>query len=155
MRRIIYTSRAAPELDRAELIRLLYHARVANEARELSGVLLHSHGRFLQVLEGRTWKLFATFEKIRRDLRHRDVEVLWERSIPEATFAAWPMRYFDERNLGKAVGLMTDEAGGTLPEPIAGALRDFVVQGFTAPAPVSGFSRSWPEAAPPSSPRPC
>lgn len=154
MRRIIYTSVASPELDRAELIRLLYHARTANEATELTGVLLQSEGRFYQVIEGRTWKLFATFQKIRRDLRHRDVEVVWERSIPQATFPSWPMRYFDERNFGKAVGMMTAEAGDVLPDPIAATLRDFVVESFTAPsrAPVS-LSRT--EAERPSSPRLC
>lgn len=137
MRRIIYTSRAAPDLDRAELIRLLYHARIANEGRAISGVLIQSEGRFLQVLEGQTWKLFDTFKNIRRDPRHRDVEVLWERSIDRATFPSWPMRYFDDRNIGKTIAMMTAEAGGALPEPIADALRDFMVQGFTAAAPVS------------------
>ncbi len=61
MRRIIYKSIASPELDRGELFRLVYHARVANEAKGLSGVLLQSERRLLQVLEGPTWKLFAVF----------------------------------------------------------------------------------------------
>lgn len=152
MRRIIYTSRAAPDLDRAELIRLLYRARIANEGREMSGVLIHAQGRFLQVIEGHTWKLLAAFENIRRDPRHMDVEVLWERSIARATFPSWPMRYFDERNIGKAIGMMTVEAGGTVPEPIAEALRDFLVQGFIAPASVSPSPL---QAASPSSPRLC
>lgn len=154
MRRIIYTSHAGPELDRAELIRLLYHARTANEANGLSGVLLQSEGRLYQVLEGRTWALFATFEKIRSDLRHRNVALLWERSIPQATFPRWPMRYFDERNFGKAVGMMTAEAGGVLPDPIAATLRDFVVESFTAPS-RAPISLSPPEAGRPSSPRLC
>ncbi|MFM7347961.1 MAG: BLUF domain-containing protein [Erythrobacter sp.] len=148
MRRIIYTSRAAPDLDRAELFRLLYQARLANEARGMSGVLVQCDGRFLQVLEGPTWKLFAAFETIRQDLRHRDVEVVCERSIPEATFPAWPMRYFDERSLEKGMVLMSEAAGGTLPGPIAAAIRDFLI---TAPR----VSLSPPAAVQPSSPRPC
>lgn len=148
MRRIIYTSRAAPDLDRAELFRLLYQARIANEARGLSGVLLQCDGRFLQVLEGPTWKLFAAFERIRQDVRHRSVEVVWERSIPAASFPDWPMRYFDERSLEKGMVMMSQEAGGALPGPITEAVRDFLMAGPRfIPAP--------PEAARPSSPRPC
>ncbi len=154
MRRLIYTSRVAPDLDRAELFRLLYQARVANESRGLSGVLLHAQGLFYQVLEGQTWKLFATFEKIRQDPRHRNVEVLWERSIPEPTFPKWPMRYFDERNFRKAVGLMTAEAGGVLPEAITETLHEFSVQTFAAPG-AGTLNLSSPEAALPSSPRLC
>lgn len=52
MRRIIYHSMATPGMDRAELFRLVYHARVANEQRGLSGFLLFADERFLQVLEG-------------------------------------------------------------------------------------------------------
>lgn len=152
MRRIIYSSRAAPDLDRAELIRLLYHARIANEGREMSGVLIHSQGQFLQVLEGHTWKLVSTFENIRRDPRHRDVEMLSERSIPGPTFPSWPMRYFDDRNIGKAIGMMTAEAGGALPQAIADAFRDFMVQAFTSAAPVNP---SLIGAGSPSSPRLC
>ncbi len=152
MRRIIYQSRAGSELDRAELFRLLYQARVANEERGLTGVLLHSQGRFLQVLEGRTWKLFAAFEKIRQDPRHHEVEVLFERSIPEATFPAWPMRYFDDHDVGKMLNCMTSAAGGALPRAIEEALCEFLAQGSTAPQPFSPLPLV---AAPPSSPRPC
>lgn len=153
MRRIIYSSRAAPELDRAELFRLLYHARAANEAAGLTGVLLHSEDRLLQVLEGRTWKLFATFEKIRRDLRHHGVTVIDERSIEAATFPSWPMRYFDARSFGKAAVQMTETAGGALPPPIAAALADFAAQGISAQ---SAEVSPWPpRVGLPSSPKPC
>ncbi|MFO6446665.1 BLUF domain-containing protein [Erythrobacter sp. NE805] len=151
MRRIIYTSRAAPGCDRAELIRLLYHARLSNEARGLSGVLLHSQGRFLQILEGRTWKLLSSFEKIRQDQRHRDVTVVWERSIAAPTFPGWPIRYFDDRNLFKAHAEMTAAAGGTLPAAIEEALQAFAVESLMA---APALSPALPEAVPPSSPRP-
>jgi hypothetical protein len=152
MRRIIYCSTAAPGLDKAEMFRLLYHARVSNEAKGLSGVLLQAEAHLLQMLEGPTWKLFATFDKIRRDIRHTGVEVLFERSIPEATFPHWPMRYFDDQHIGKALTQMREEAGERMCPAIEDAVRDFFVAGFAAhdrirPAPS--------EAARPSFPRPC
>lgn len=151
MRRIIYRSLAAPALDKAEMFRLVYHARLANEAKGLSGVLLQSQQHLLQILEGPTWKLFAAFEAIRRDVRHTGVEVLFERSIPQATFPHWPMRYFDERHIGKALSLMEAEAGGSLCPSVAEAVRAFFVEGFTAHETVRP---SRPEAVRPSFPRP-
>ena len=152
MRRIIYRSTAAPGLDRAEMFRLVYHARVANEAKGLSGLLLQAGEHLLQILEGPTWKLFATFDEIRRDPRHMGVEVLDERSIPEATFPYWSMRYFDDHHIGKAFAQMHEEAGDRLCPTIEDAVRDFFVAGFAAHETVRP---SPPQAAWPSFPRPC
>ncbi|WDA42298.1 BLUF domain-containing protein [Erythrobacter sp. BLCC-B19] len=152
MRRIIYRSTASPDLDRAELFRLIFHARAANEARGLTGVLLRADQRLLQVLEGPTWKVIATFETIRRDLRHVGVAVIDERSIPQATFPDWPMRYFDNSDIAKAVRVMTAAAGGELPGSIAEAMRDFFVEAYICP---ESLTPSPPPAVSPSSPRPC
>lgn len=152
MRRIIYRSTALAELDRAELFRLLYHARIANEGRELSGVLLRADDHLLQVLEGPTWKLVATFEKIRRDIRHVGVEVIDERSIAAPTFPDWPMRYFDDRDFRKALRLMTNAAGGSLPRVIHDALNDFLIE---VSVEADRLNPSPPPAARPSFPRLC
>ncbi|MFM7377336.1 MAG: hypothetical protein ACKO1O_04270, partial [Erythrobacter sp.] len=92
------------------------------------------------------------FEAIRRDVRHAGVEVLDERSIPHATFPDWSMRYFDGRDIRKALRQMTVTAGGTLPGPIQNALSDFFVGAFVD---ADRFSLLSPPAAPPSSPIPC
>ncbi|WP_073974499.1 BLUF domain-containing protein [Erythrobacter donghaensis] len=152
MRRIIYRSIAAPGLDRVEMFRLVYHARVSNEANGLSGVLLQAGAHLLQILEGPTWKLFATFETIRRDPRHTGVEVMFERSIPEATFPHWPMRYFDDNRIGKTLALMHAEAGERLCPAIEEAVRDVFVAGFAAHETVTPLP---PQAGHPSFPRPC
>ena len=125
MRRIIYQSLASPELDRAELFRLLYHAREANERRGLSGFLLHSDHRFLQVLEGPTWKLCAAFDAIRRDVRHTNVEVIDERTVPEATFGNWRVRYFDDSDIAKALNAISVEAHGAVPKVVEEAVLAF------------------------------
>lgn len=125
MRRIIYHSMATPGMDRAELFRLVYHARVANEQRGLSGFLLFADERFLQVLEGETWKLFATFEKIRGDLRHRGVTIIDERSIPVPVFGKWRMRCFDEGGAGAALDAIAAEAQGPVPRVVDEAVAAF------------------------------
>lgn len=161
MRRIIYRSLAAPGIDRVETFRLVFQARVANEARGLGGFLVHIDDRFFQVLEGQTWKLVAAFETIRRDGRHTDIEVIDERSIHQACFAAWRMRYFDGRDVPRMMAQIREVAGGQVPSIVQDSLLDFL--GSELLRPVAGASKphsaaarpSLLEAAPPSSPRPC
>lgn len=152
MRRIIYRSFAAPDLDRAELFRLLFHARAANESAGISGVLLQSDRQLLQVLEGPRLKLSAVFDKIRRDPRHTAVEVLDERLIDQATFPHWAMRYFNERTIGKVMALLDEGPPSPLSCLIEETVRDFFVTGFATHRAVSPLP---PEAARPSSPRLC
>ncbi len=152
MRRIIYRSIAAPGLDRAEMFRLLYQARIANEARGISGILLRAEDHLLQVLEGPTWKLCAAFDTIRRDIRHTAVEVIDERAIGQMTFPDWPMRYFDDRDIGKALRTMSTALGGEVPAVIEEVVRDFFVHAFAAHTCVSP---SPSPAARPSSPTLC
>jgi hypothetical protein len=152
MRRIIYRSTASPDLDRSEMFRLLYHARVANEARGLTGVLIRTDDYMLQVLEGETWKLVATFEKIRRDLRHRQVEVIDERSISQATYPACTMRYFDDRHIADALKFLNEQTTGRVPKPIVDAVRSFFADVLVDADSVNLFPL---EAARPSFARPC
>lgn len=153
MRRIIYTSIAAPDLDRAAMFHLLHQARVANQARGLTGVLLRADRRLLQVLEGPTWKLLAVFKTIRRDVRHSNVAVIEERSIAEPTLPGWPMRYFDDRKIRNAMAFFEARGEGTVSAAVEEVVRDFFVEAFTAgPALVSPLP---PEAVRPSSPRLC
>jgi hypothetical protein len=48
MRRIIYRSTASPGLDRVEMFRLVYQARVSNESRGLGGFLIRIDGRLFR-----------------------------------------------------------------------------------------------------------
>lgn len=161
MRRLIYRSTASPGLDRVEMFRLVYQARVSNEARGLSGFLIQIEDRIFQVLEGKTWKLVATFENIRRDPRHFGVEVLDERSVGEAAFASWRMRYFDGRNIPRMLAQITDAAGGNVPPLVQHAILEFLGPELILPI-MEPAGKTTPPAAPlrpeaalPSSPRPC
>ncbi|AOL21971.1 BLUF family blue-light photosensor [Erythrobacter litoralis] len=54
----------------------------------MTGFLIFSSGRFLQLLEGDEIALDRTLSKIRTDGRHRDMEVLCDQPIA----AQWTMR---------------------------------------------------------------
>jgi hypothetical protein len=158
MRRIIYRSLASPDLDRVEMFRLVYQSRVANEARGLTGFLVHIDDRIFQVLEGPTWKLVAAFENIRRDPRHCGVETIDERLISDRTFSAWRMRYFDARNIPRMLAQITEVAKGQVPLAVQQALLDFLGPELIMPfqdCTTRPAVLLQPEAVSPSSPRPC
>ncbi len=161
MRRIIYRSVASPELDKAEIFRLVFQARTSNEERGLSGFLVHIDNRFFQVLEGSTWKLVAAFETIRRDLRHSQVEVIDERSLPVASFESWRMRYFDGRNVLRMMAQIEERAGGQIPQIVYDSLIDFLgrdlLSGVTPAARPINMAAvlAPPQAGQPSTPRAC
>jgi len=161
MRRIIYQSIAGPDIDKAEVFRLVFQARMANEARGLGGFLVHIDDRFFQVLEGHTWKLFAAFETIRRDPRHHDVDVIDERTVPEPAFASWRMRYFDGRNIPRMMAQIDEVTGGKVPPLVRDALIDFLGPELFRPVVqakqpvVAGAKLAMSGAALPSFPRPC
>ena len=125
MRRIIYRSMAARDLDRPEFLRLVYHARMANEREGLSGVLLFADHHFLQVLEGEPSALMATFAAIRSDPRHFAVELLDERSVAAPLFARWRMRSFHDETAADAMAAIMLEAEGAVPAPLADAVMGF------------------------------
>lgn len=158
MRRIMYQSVAAPNLDRVEMFRLVYMVRAANEARGLCGFMLRIDDRIFQVLEGKSFKLSAAFDNIRRDPRHRQIEVIQEKSIPRAVFGGWRMRYFDGRNIPRMFAQITDAAGGKVPAQVQDAILDFLGPDLIRPIAEAMATPALPlliEAAPPSFPRPC
>ena len=75
------------------LTEILHAARNANYMRDITGMLLHSNGNVLQVLEGRAAWVNKTFAAIEADPRHRNVFVLARHAITERQFGAWTMGF--------------------------------------------------------------
>ncbi|ARE39343.1 hypothetical protein RGUI_1202 [Rhodovulum sp. P5] len=66
-------------------------ANVRNAARGITGALVCSQGYFAQVLEGDSDKLDDLFERIVRDPRHSEVQVLFSKPIAQRSFGGWGM----------------------------------------------------------------
>lgn len=90
---LIYSSFATVRLSQRDLIDLLKAARVRNEARGLTGMLLYRDGTYLQYLEGRRSDIEELLERLSRDPRHRDIRILKEGSAPARLFPEWSMAY--------------------------------------------------------------
>jgi hypothetical protein len=89
---LAYRSRCVKAPTEAELAELLRKAQERNHAERLTGLLIYDQGYFFQWLEGPESALNRVWNSIRRDPRHRQIEILREQVLPERFFASWDMR---------------------------------------------------------------
>jgi hypothetical protein len=90
---LVYASTASIDFTTSDLEGLLLHSRSANEADDVTGMLLYRRGRFLQLLEGPGLAVRAKMTKIQRDPRHENVRTLLEEDVPARQFPEWTMGY--------------------------------------------------------------
>jgi hypothetical protein len=131
MLQLVYVSVAVAHFNDASLRTLLDKARVNNTAVEVSGMLLHQAGTFMQVLEGETSVVERVFERIGRDPRHKHVVLLTRRDVEARNFADWSMGFVDVRGTAKrlpgfrTVGDLSGLAGDTAAiQHVVAAFRD-------------------------------
>ncbi len=74
-----------------EIDAILATARRRNAANALTGLLIHDGRRFLQVLEGPSTMVEASYARIRMDDRHRGIVTLAQRIVTERAFGDEPM----------------------------------------------------------------
>ncbi|MES2441356.1 MAG: BLUF domain-containing protein [Pseudomonadota bacterium] len=91
MRQILYLSKSTVPGDRADLSGILNQSRHNNAMDGITGLLWSDGRHFLQVFEGPEDSVAATFERIRRDIRHEDLIVLRDRPIEKPEFGGWSM----------------------------------------------------------------
>lgn len=92
---IIYSSTAKAPFGPEELLALLGSARSKNASLNISGMLLHIEGSFLQVIEGHEGDIDALFETISHDPRHGNIVTIVRESIPRRAFSDWSMSFAD------------------------------------------------------------
>src|SRR5450631_1935225 len=97
LNRLVYYSRnrmpGGPTEVTAEMDAILASAQRHNSLRRVTGALIFNAGIFAQVLEGARKDIEATFERIQRDERHGDVEVLAFEEAPSRGFPSWSMAF--------------------------------------------------------------
>lgn len=101
MIRLIFASTALKDWKVEELLELLKTCRTNNSARDITGALIYFHRTFFQILEGDEQAVSETFEKRKKDTRHRDVTLIEKKPISERDFSYWSMGFenLDERDL--------------------------------------------------------
>lgn len=93
--RTLYVSRAVGPQTTTVTGSILSVAQAYNQLHGISGVLCHGQGLYLQVLEGERSVINRLYERIIRDPRHKDVELLQLEEINERRFGKWSMAFVD------------------------------------------------------------
>ncbi|MFT4772345.1 MAG: hypothetical protein ACI9CP_001436 [Cryomorphaceae bacterium] len=110
LRRIIYTSQASEQFSKRGLLDLLHESRAFNTIDEVTGVLMHRKGNFLQVFEGESEAVGNLLTRILRDPRHNDIKIIMDSTVDRRLFSNWTMGCadFDEPELSLIPGIRTD-----------------------------------------------
>lgn len=90
---LCYTSTAIGEMQRQDLLDLLSVSRRNNDQLGITGLLLFSSDRFIQLLEGDEADVRKLYERIRQDKRHRDVTLVYEAHVEERDCPDWSMGF--------------------------------------------------------------
>lgn len=107
---LVYVSSATRLLSADELKHLLECARERNATEKVTGVLLYSHGKFMQYLEGPEAGLNKVYDVIKADAKHEGIIELVRESIASREFADWSMAFRDIRAYGTASPPGIDDA---------------------------------------------
>ena len=137
MIQLTYVSRAAIEITAIELLSILAASRSYNRDADITGMLVFGNGTFLQTLEGDRETVERLFEKIARDPRHADVNVLRRREIGARRYSEWSMAFvrLSDHRLKDVDGVMDFAAEDFSIGEIARDpdLADRLLDGFRGP----------------------
>lgn len=91
---LLYISAATHEFTEEELQELLALARVKNEEQGVSGMLLFHEGSFIQALEGGKEQVEAIYNRIGKDPRHAETQILFRGEVDHRDFDGWSMGFY-------------------------------------------------------------
>ncbi|WGH79587.1 BLUF domain-containing protein [Jannaschia ovalis] len=117
---LIYKSTALVAPDSAACRDIVTVSQRNNAGFGLTGFLHAEPGLFIQYLEGPAKPLWALYERLHLDPRHRDLRLLGRGHLDRRRFVDWRMGYSDEQVLSFA----DFKAQVSVPGPAADAPRD-------------------------------
>ncbi|MDC0338307.1 BLUF domain-containing protein [Flavobacteriales bacterium] len=125
-RRLIYTSQPVKQFSGPELIRLLHDARAYNSIDDICGVLLHRHGYFLQVIEGGIEPIENLLSRLRKDVRHKNIVIIYDGMVGRRVFSNWDMGVADlmSAELSLLPGICSDLSASQAVEELIVGLPD-------------------------------
>jgi hypothetical protein len=119
---LLYISTASRQMLRIDVEQILFTARRMNRANGVTGLLISSPARFMQVLEGEEAMVRATYARICADPRHHAHVILRETEVEERQFSEWSM----------ASNILTDGALGSMVDQVRSAVAccDVITTGY-------------------------
>ncbi|MBP6764378.1 MAG: BLUF domain-containing protein [Rubrivivax sp.] len=138
--RLMYASRAVAPVGTEDLLAILRKCKADNPALGVTGVLCFSEGIFLQVLEGGRSAVNKLYNRIVKDSRHTDVELLCYEEIGERRFAGWSMGQVNMSRLNPALLLKYSETATLDPYAVSGQVSMALFEELMATASIVGQS---------------
>ena len=92
---ILYVSTLVPSAPVTVVGSIVAHARIANAAADITGVLIFDGVRFCQQIEGRQKDVLSLMERLYQDRRHCNVEVFHHGLLPERRFKHFSVAFAD------------------------------------------------------------
>jgi hypothetical protein len=129
LRRIAYTSQALEQFNKRSLLDLLHYARSFNKIDNITGVLMHRKGNFLQVFEGESENVGDLLTRILNDPRHNKIKIIMDSCVDRRLFSNWTMGCadFDKPELSLIPGIRTDLSDPQVIEDIIIRLPEVAV----------------------------
>jgi len=126
-KQLIYKSKAAPDLRPDAIVEIVRVAQSSNLKKRVSGLLVHTNGVFVQLIEGSPSVVDGLFERISKDPRHVDIEILGSFDTDKVAMPTWAMAYFSSDLPGSSKSSMpfilselsTRQICGRLPSNVA------------------------------------
>ena len=97
---ITYVSPAVAQFSETTLLHLVDQSQKINERLGITGILAYPDGNLMQAIEDAELPSFALHERVRRDVRHRDVTTVHHQPIKLCEFEGWSMAYTSCRQEG-------------------------------------------------------
>lgn len=97
--RLIYASHAAHIIYLEDIKDILATSRRMNAERNVTGMLCHGNGRFIQYLEGEAEAVDALYAHVQSDPRHKDIQLLDRQIVMQRLFPDWNMGFISALDL--------------------------------------------------------
>ena len=90
---ILYVSQLAADAPIRVVADIAAQSRVANQSRDITGLLVFDGMHFCQQFEGSGIEVAALMDRIRQDPRHTHVDLLHHGPLAERRFRRWSLGY--------------------------------------------------------------
>ena len=97
MIQLAYVSQANESLGPDDVFSIIEVSSRNNARDGLTGFLIYSNGKFLQIVEGEADQVNALMERLRNDRRHTLTRLIFRHEIEERSFPSWRMRRVKNR----------------------------------------------------------
>lgn len=95
IRQLIYVSEAQKSLTKLDLNAIIEVAAKNNEEMGITGILIFENGHFFQLLEGEAVHIDTLLTILRKDTRHNNIQIIYDKFNRSRLASKWAMSYLD------------------------------------------------------------